>query len=319
MRGAPGRLVLAVHLAIPLLLLALQFVVPPFGRDMLTRIMVLAAYAMGYNVLLGYAGLMSLGHAMFFATGMYATGLTVYYLGADPSEGFLIGLAASVILSTAVGLVTLRTSGVAFLITTMMFAQVSYLTTLYFNRITGGDQGLVLAGRLGPPPAGLHLTFSDPGVKYNAALLVFALCFLLCLGLTRSPVGRVLVAIRENEGRARMLGYNTFNYKLLALGLSGGLAGMAGSTYALLFSYVGASFASILYSIYPLLWTLVGGAGTTIGPVVGTALMLYLVDVASGITDSYLIVVGAALLLLIMKFPAGIMGGVRTRWAKWLP
>jgi branched-chain amino acid transport system permease protein len=156
-------------------------------------------------------------------------------------------------------------------------------------------------------------------VKYNAALVVFTLCFLVSLWLTRSPAGRVLIAIRENEDRTQMLGYNTLNYKLLALGLSGGLAGMAGSTYALLFSYVGSSFASILYSIYPLLWTLLGGAGTTLGPLVGTALMTYVVDIASGITDSYLIAVGVTLVLISIRFPAGIMGSLRARWGKWLP
>ena len=320
MTGVTDRRVLAVHGGILLVLLAIQFVVPPFHHDMLARILVLAAYAIGYNVLLGYTGLMSLGHAMFFAIGMYATGLTVFYLGAGATEGFLIGLAASVILSTLLGVITLRTSGVSFLIATMMFAQVFYLGTLYFNRITGGDQGLILAGRLHPLRlAGRPFPFSDPNVKYNVALAVFALCFLLSLWLARSPAGRVLIAIRENEERTKMLGYNTFTYKLLAVGLSGGLSGMAGSTYTLLFSYVGASFSSVLYSIYPLLWTLLGGAGTTIGPLVGTALMTYIVDIASGITDSYLIVVGAALVFIIMRFPTGIVGGVRTRWVKWLP
>lgn len=314
------RLVLAIHLAILLVLLAVQFVVPPFHHGMLVRLMVFAAYAVGYNVLLGYTGLMSLGHAMFFATGMYATGLAVFFLGAGAAEGLLIGVAASVMLSTMIGLITLRTSGVSFLIVTMMFAQVFYLTTLYFNRITGGDQGLILSGRLRPLHlGGVQLAWSSPAVKYNVALVVFAVCFLLSLWLTRSPVGRVLVAIRENEDRTRMLGYNTFNYKLFALVLSGGLSGMAGAVYTLLFSYLGSSFASILYSIFPLLWTLLGGVGTTIGPLVGTVLMTYVVDVTSGITSSYLIVVGVALVVIIMRFPAGVVGGLKARWLPWLP
>lgn len=320
MRGAPDRRGLVLHLAILLVLLAVQFVIPPFQRGLLARILVFGAYAIGYNVLLGYTGLMSLGHAMFFASGMYGTGLAVYYLGAGAAEGFLIGLVASVILSIAIGLLGLRTSGVSFLIATLMFAQVFYLTTLYANRITGGDQGLVLSGRLLPLRlGGVQLPFSDPAVKYNVALAVFALCFLLSLWLVRSPAGRVLRAIRENEERTRMLGYNTYAYKLLALAFSGGISGMAGSAYTLLFSYLGSSFASILFSIYPLLWTLLGGVGTTIGPLVGAAVMTYIVDIASDITDSYLIVVGAALVLIIMKFPAGLVGGIKGRWLPWLP
>jgi branched-chain amino acid transport system permease protein len=301
-------------------LLALQVVLPPFHHTMVARIMVLAVYATGYNLLLGYTGLMSLGHAMFFASGMYGTGLPVYYLGVGAPVAFGAGLLASALVAAAVGLVGLRATGVAFLIVTLMFSQAFYLATLYFNEITLGDQGFVLAGSLQPLALGpLRLAFADPVVKYNVALLVFAAALLLSLALTRSPVGRVLVAIRENEERTRLLGYDTFGYKLLAMIASGTMSGAAGSAYTLSFSYVGSTFASILFSIYPLLWTLVGGSGTTIGPLVGAALMTYLVDLASGLTSSYLLVVGAVLLGLVLWFPAGLVGGIRARWVPWLP
>jgi branched-chain amino acid transport system permease protein len=320
MNGTRGRPALLLHLMILVALLGLQFVLPPFHHGMTARIMVLATYAIGYNILLGYTGLMSLGHAMLFGTGMYATGLAVFYLEFGAAGALLVGIVASILHSAVIGLVTLRTTGVAFLIVTMMFAQVFYLSLLYFNRVTGGDQGFILTGHLQPLHlGGLQFAFSDPAVKYNVALATFAVCLLLSLWFVRSPAGRVLVAIRDNEGRTRMLGYNTFKYKLLALVVSGGISGAAGSAYTLLFSYVGATFASILYSIYPLLWTLLGGAGTTIGPLVGTSLMTYLVDTASEWTRSYLIVVGLTLVILIMKLPTGIMGGVRARWWKWLP
>ncbi|MFQ5897218.1 MAG: branched-chain amino acid ABC transporter permease [Candidatus Methylomirabilia bacterium] len=312
--------VLAVHLAIILLLLGLQFVIPPFHRIMVARIMVLAVYAIGYNVLVGYTGLMSLGHAMFFASGMYATGLTVFYLGFGAAEAFLVGVLASVLMSAALGLIMLRTSGVAFLIVTMMFSQAFYLATLYFNKVTKGDEGFILSGRLEPLQlGGWELTFSDPVIKFNVALVVFALCLMLTVWLTSSPIGRVLVAVRENEEKTRLLGYNTFKYKLLALIISGGISGASGSTYTLIFSYVGSSFASILYSIYPLLWTLLGGTATTIGPFMGTALMTYAVDKTSEFTSSYLLVVGAALIILIIWFPAGVIGGIRAKWVRWLP
>ncbi len=315
-----NRLVWGVHLAVPALLLLVQFVLPPFHHGMLARIMVLAAYAVGYNLLLGYTGLMSLGHAMFFAAGMYGTGLTVYYLGFGLLPAILIGLLACIALALVIGWIALRTTGVSFLIVTMMFAQAFFLATLYFNRITGGDQGLVLTGRLPPVHLGpLTLSLAQPGVKYNVALVVFTACVLLGLWLVRSPAGRVLIAIRENEERARMIGYNTFRYKWLALTISGAASGLAGSTYTLLFSYLGSSFASILYSIFPLLWTLVGGIGTILGPLVGTAVMTYVVDITSGYTTAYMIVVGVTLVILIMHFPQGIVGAVRARWPRWLP
>ena len=314
------RAILPVHLGILLCLAGLQFVLPPFHHTMLARIMVLAAFATGYNLLLGYTGLMSLGHAMFFAAGIYGAGLTVYYLGFGAMEALLAGALAGVVLSAGIGVLALRTTGVGFFIVTMMFAQVFYLATLLFNRITGGDQGFTLSGRLQPLHiGGADIVLAHAAVKYNVALGAFALCFLLGLWVIRSPAGRVLIAIRENEDRTRMLGYDTFRYKLVALIISGGMSGIAGASFALLFSYVGSTFASILYSIFPLLWTLLGGIGTAAGPLVGTVLMTYLVEAASERTTGYLIVVGAALVVLIMRFPSGIVGAIRARWLRWLP
>ena len=119
-----------------------------------------------------------------------------------------------------VGLMTLRTTGPAFLIVTMMLAQAFYLATLYWNDITGGDQGFILAG-LHLELAGRRFALAEPAVKYNVALAVFAACLLTSLWVTRSPVGRVLVAVRENEERTRLLGYNTYRYRLFAMLLSG--------------------------------------------------------------------------------------------------
>ena len=318
-----GRLtgkVLTLHLGILGLLFMAQFVLPAYHHTNVARIMVLATYAVGYNILLGYTGLMSLGHAMFFAAGMYGAGLPIYYLQFGAIQGFCMGVLLSLVLATLFGLIALRTSGVSFLIVTMMFAQACYLALLYFNRITMGDQGFILSKSLESVSLGsFEFAFTNPAVKYNVALLLFAGSFLLSVVLAGSPTGRVLIAIRENEERTGLLGYNTFKYKLLSLVISGGISGAAGAGYALLFSYVGATFASILYSIYPLLWTLLGGTGTTMGPLVGTGFMFYLVDFASGLTSSYLLLVGAVLVMLILWFPQGIVGAIRVRWLPWLP
>jgi branched-chain amino acid transport system permease protein len=318
-RRSAGK-VLTLHLGIIALLFVAQFVLPAYHHTNLARIMVLATYAVGYNVLLGYTGLMSLGHAMFFAAGMYGAGLPIYYLQFGAFQGFCIGVLLSLVLATAFGLIALRTRGVSFLIVTMMFAQACYLAILNFNKITMGDQGFILSKSLEAVNMGsAQFALTDPAVKYNVALLLFAGCFLLSVVLAGSPTGRVLIAVRENEERTGLLGYNTFKYKLLSLVISGGISGAAGASYALLFSYVGASFASILYSIYPLLWTLLGGTGTTMGPLVGTGFMFYLVDFASGLTSSYLLLVGAVLVMLILWFPQGIVGAIRARWLPWLP
>ena len=315
-----GGRVWALHGGVLLALVAVQPLLPDYHYVNVARILVLACYAIGYNVLLGYTGLMSLGHAMFFGAGMYAAGLPVYYHGVGALPALALGTAASGVLAALFGLVALRTRGVAFLIVTLMFAQAFHLALLYFNEVTLGDQGFILSETLKTlEVAGASLELADPRVKYNAALAVFAACLLVQLVLVRSPVGRVLIAVRENEDRTRLLGYNTFLARLLALVVSGTLAGAAGATYALLFSYVGASFASILQSIYPLLWTLLGGAGTTLGPLLGTALMFYLEIYARELTEAYLIVVGAVLLVLVLWAPKGILGSLRDRRWKWLP
>jgi len=304
------------HLALIAILFALQFVLAEYHHLILTRVMVLATFAIGYNVLYGYTGLLSLGHAMFFAAGMYGAGLAAYHLGWGASESFAAGLLAGLVFSFAIGLVALRTSGVAFMIVTMMFSQACYLLVLYFGDWTRGDEGFTLSG---PARSLASLDLANSTVRYNLALLLLAVAGAAIFVLVRSPWGRVLIAIRENEDRTTMLGYDTFRYKLFALTLSGVVAAAAGAAYGLLFAYVGATFASIQYSIFPLLWTLLGGAGTVAGPFLGTLAMTALIDVTSEYTSAYLLVVGIALVLLVLFFPRGILGSLRKRWAPWLP
>ncbi len=319
MKRAGGK-VLVLHALVLVALFAVQPLLSEYHYVNVARILVLACYATGYNLLLGYTGLMSLGHAMFFGAGMYGAGLAVYYQGFGALPAFALGIACAALLALLFGLMALRTRGVAFLIVTMMFSQAFYLTLLYFNEFTFGDQGFILSQTLKTLDiAGRSFELADPTLKYNVALLVYGASLVLSVALVRSPVGRVLIAIRENEERTRLLGYNTYLARLLALVVSGTIAGAAGATYALLFSYVGASFASILQSIYPLLWTLLGGAGTTLGPLLGTALMFYLENYARDLTSAYLVVVGVVLLVVVLFAPKGILGAVRERWARWLP
>ena len=309
----------ALHILVILILFGLQFVLSDYEKLSLTRIMVLAMYAVGFNVLFGYAGLLSLGHALFFATGLYAAGLTTYYFGFNLLEAFVFGVAVSAFVSLLIGSVALRTSGVSFMIVTLMFAQVGYLLTSYFIEYTQGDAGLSLTGSRSLAFEGLTLDLGEPGVRYNLALLFLAVALLAVYVLVRRPGGRVLVAIRENEDRTLMLGYNSFANKLWAFVISGTISGMAGVVFALLFGYVGSSFASIQYSIDALLYTLLGGAGTVLGPVLGASIMIVLIDKLSEWTVAYLLFVGVALIALTLWFPKGILGTIRERWAPWIP
>ncbi|MRU15149.1 branched-chain amino acid ABC transporter permease [Roseovarius sp. A21] len=310
------RRILGLHLGLLVLLFALQFVLPAYHHGNLARIMVLASYAIGYNVLFGYTGLLSLGHALFFAAGMYGLSLTLQHTGFTAAPALMAGLIAGIAVSAGLAVLALRTTGVAFMIVTLMFAQAGYLTILYFADYTRGDEGFVIqaAQRM---LWGIDL--SDPTNRYFAAFVLFAICLLTSLALVRAPFGRTLVAIRENEDRVTMLGYNTFAHKLGAMVISGTISAAAGATYGLLFGYAGASFASVQYSIFPLLWVLLGGAGTVLGPFIGTLFMFYLIDLSSGITTAYMLIAGVTLVLLTVFAPQGLIGELRHRVWRWLP
>ena len=307
---------LTLHLGLIAVLFALCFLLPTYHQGNLARIMVLATYAVGYNVLFGYTGLLSLGHAMFFAAGMYGLGLAMQLGGLSPVPAFAVGLLSAAALSAIVAVLALRTIGVAFMIVTLMFSQAVFLTALYFGAWTGGDEGFVIA-QANRQIAGYDLT--NPTVRYLAALVVFSVALLITGRMMQASFGHVLIGVRENEERTQMLGYDVYRHKLLAVIISGTLSGAAGAAYALLFGYVGATFASVQYSIFPLLWVLLGGAGTTIGPLIGVIFMFYLIDYSSGLTSAYMLIAGVVLVLLTLYARTGLMGEVRKRWVAWLP
>jgi branched-chain amino acid transport system permease protein len=300
-------------------LFLLQFVLPEYYVLTVTRMMVLAVFAVGYNMLLGYVGLLSLGHAIFFAAGLYGAGLATYHLGVSVPLAFLAGIAAALVLAFAIGWVALPTIRVSFMIVTLMFSQVGFLTTLYFAEYTGGQDGLSL------PSSARHFSIGawkvdlvNETVRYNIAYGLLLLSLAISFAVLVSRKGRIFAAIRENEGRTEMLGFNVFSSKLEAFLYSGAISGAAGAAYGLLFGYIGSTFASIQYSIEVLLFTLLGGAGTLLGPLIGVVLMMTMIDRISEITSAYLLVVGVVLIVLVLWFPRGILGTIRERWLPWL-
>ena len=150
-------------------------------------------------------------------------------------------------------------------------------------------------------------------------MALFGVYLIASLRLIQAPFGKVLIAIRENEERATMLGYDTFAHKLAAVIASGTISAAAGAFYGLLFGYAGASFATVQYSIFPLLWVLLGGAGTALGPLVGTLFMFYLIDLSSGFTSAYMLIAGVVLVLLTLFLRQGLVGELRNRVWRWLP
>ena len=311
-----GAKIWGLHLGVLVVLFAAQQLLPPYYANQLARGLVLAIFAMGYNIAYGYTGLLSLGHALFFAFGMYGAGLAVWQVEWTAFPALAMGLIAGAVAAGTVGLLALRTTGVSFMIITLMFAQAGYLTILYFGTYTGGDEGFVVEA-IGRRVFGFDLAQDTP--RAVLAFALFAIALLVNLWLVRSPFGRVMVAMRENEERSRMLGYNPFRVKLIVMIISGLYAGLAGAAYGILFGYVGASFATVQYSILPMLYTLMGGAGTVLGPLLGTLVMFTLIEIASIVTSAQLLVVGLALVGLVLFAPRGLLGVVRKRWLRWLP
>jgi branched-chain amino acid transport system permease protein len=309
-----------ILLAVVLVLMfLLQFVLPDYYVLTATRMMVLAVFAIGYNMLLGYVGLLSLGHAIFFAAGLYGAGLASYHLGVSVPLAFLGGIVAAFLLALVIGFVALPTMRVSFMIVTLMFSQVGFLTTLYFSEYTGGQDGLSMprAARsfsLG----GWTVDLTDQAVRFNLAFGLLFVALAVSFLVLVSRKGRIFAAIRGNEGRTEMLGFNTFAAKLEAFLYSGTIAGAAGAAYGLLFGYIGSTFASIQYSIEVLLFTLLGGAGTLLGPLIGVVLMMTMIDQLSELTSAYLLVVGVVLIALVLWFPKGVLGTIRERWLPWL-
>lgn len=311
---------LILFAAVIALLFSGQFVLGEYGQLSFTRIMVLGLYAAGFNLLYGYTGLMSLGHAMLFAAGLYPAALGVTLLGLGPIQAFLFAIFCGAIFSGLVGAVALRAKGVGFMIVTLMFSQAFYLTILYFGDITRGDEGIVIQEALRKASLfGFDLDLASLTVRYNIAVVLTALVLAGLFVLVRSPFGRVLVAIRENEDRTAMLGYDVARHKWLAFFLSGTLSALSGATYALFFGFAGANFAAISQSIHPILWTLVGGAATLFGPLLGTAIMTVAIDLASEYTTANLFAIGVILILIVLFFPKGILGTLREKLWGWLP
>jgi branched-chain amino acid transport system permease protein len=311
-----NALVLVIVLAITF---CMQFILSDYYALALTRMMVLAIFAVGYNVLFGYVGLLSLGHALFFAAGVYGAGMPAYHLGWSVPLAFAAGIAAALVVAATLGAVILRTNRMSFMIVTLMFAQIGYLLTLYFPAATGGPDGLSMPGsarRFGLLGATVDLT--NPAVRYNIAFGLLALSLIICFVYVKGARGRLLAALRENESRTEMLGVNIFAQKLAGFALSGAICGASGAAYALLFGYMGSTFATTQYSIEVLLFTLLGGAGTLLGPMIGTIAMVFMIDRISEVTSAYFLVIGILLILLVLWFPKGLLGTVRQRWLPWM-
>ena len=270
-----------------------------------------ALFACAFNLLLGFGGLLSFGHAMFLGTAGYVSAYAAKELGVTPEIAIIAGTAASAALGAVVGALAIRRQGIYFAMITLAIAQMMYFFYLQ-TPFTHGEDGIqsVPRGHL----FGL-IDLSRPLAMYYMVLVVFIAAFLLIYRIIHSPFGQVLKSIRENEPRAISLGYDADRYKLLAFVLSATLAGLAGAMKAIVFQLASLSDVYWTMSGEVVLMTLLGGMGTIFGPVVGAFVIVALENYLAGFGEWVTIITGAIFVVCVLAFRRGIVGEIAAWWS----
>ncbi len=307
-RGRPWQRwgLLAVGLAAALALP--WFVYPPVAMD----IAAMALFAIALDILLGFTGLLSFGHAAFWGGSAYATGLVAIHLGVPFPLAVLAGAVFAMLLAVPIGYLSVRRSGIYFAMVTLAFAQMVYFIAYQWNTVTGGENGLQAVPK---SFFGVELVETDSFFFYYAALPIILLGMWAAWRIVHSPFGRVLVAIRDNAPRARALGYDVERYKVTAFVLSAGLSGLAGGVFAISHGFVALPDLHWTTSGEVVLVTVLGGIGTLWGGILGAVLVVTMADqLASSGFDGIDIITGSVFVLVVLLFRRGIWGTIRHLW-----
>lgn len=304
------------------LLLAI-FIVLPFVNDsrtlliLLTQIFIFGILAMSYDILLGYTGIVSFGHAMFFGIGAYTTAvmlkqidntLIIFVLS------IVMGMVLAGFISFLVGLLTLRLKSHFFAMLTLAFSGLFLVLAEKWRSVTYGNDGFTFRA----PDM-----FRDRMTFYFFVLASLVLIFLALYRFVNSPTGRILIAVRENEQRTKSLGFNTLHYKVIASVVAGIVASFAGSLYAVSLRFVNTSVMAMDITLDALLMTIIGGVGTLVGPLLGAAVIEYAQHALSGLARDYpiferwIIFFGILYILAVIFFPKGIIGSLKLLFWKW--
>jgi branched-chain amino acid transport system permease protein len=294
----------------------LLLISPPFLSSflltLLTQALIYAILAMSLDIILGYTGLASLGHAAYFGLGAYGVGILATRHGA----GFWITLPVGVLLAVAVaaifGLVALRATGVYFLMITLALGMVVWGLAHRWVTMTQGDNGISAIPR---PDLGLPWSLAHSVPFYYFALAGFFISFWILLVIVRSPFGRSLVGIRESESRMRTLGYHVWLHKYIGFVIAGGFAGFAGVLWAYYNGFVSPADLQLATSVEVLLMVALGGRGTLLGPALGATIIVFLKNLVSVYTHRWLLILGAVYIATIVYAPEGVVGAV-IQWAR---
>lgn len=298
-------------------LLSAPYVIPlvlnNFWVNILTEILIWSLFAASVNLLFGYTGLLSFGQALFFGMGAYGVAFGLDTFGLSFWPAFLLGIAVATVTAAITGVFAVRLTWSYFTILTIIFSLIFYLFAVGRKDITNGDDGM--AFRIPPVVkiGGWELTMLDLIFQYYFVLMVVALFYLLLWIVLRSPLGYAFMAVRENDTRASLIGFSPYRIRYYSFVLAGLLAGVAGVLFALFSRYTTAQYMFWTVSGEGVVWMVVGGAGTLLGPALGTALLIILREELSGYWEHFLILVGIIVIITVTFEPAGLMG-MLNRW-----
>ena len=287
-----------------------------YHLNMLTEIIIFSLYAVSYNLLLGYAGLLSFGHAAFFGLGAFVTAVAIIHIpGISLWSVILIGIAATIIAGFILGGLLLRHKGSYFALLTMAFNALFYAVATKWHSVTGGDDGLSITR------PDLNLGFATIPLNsltnfYYLTLVIMGVAIVFCWYFTHTAMGKTVVLMRENEDRMKFLGYNTNISRLILFTFTGAIAGLAGVFYTFHFQFVSISAVSIDMTTAVLLMAFVGGTKTFWGPILGAFVYIILQNYLSDITDRWPLVMGVIFVLMVLYVPGGLSDVIMKLWRR---
>ena len=301
----------AFMLSVPWLVPAL---VNTFWVSVIAEILIWSLFAASVNLLFGYVGLLSFGQALYFGFGMYGVAIGISDLGLSFWPAFGLGIVAAMAMALVTGIFAVRLTWHYFAIITVVFSLIVYFLALTNKWLTGGDDGISFT----LPPTfsfgGTKYGLTDPTFQYFFILATVTVCFWLMHRLIGSPLGKAFLAIRDNDVRASLIGLNVYLLRLTAFVMAGFLAGVAGALFAFFGRYASATYMFYHVSGEAVVWAIVGGAGTLLGPLVGTALFIIVREVVSTHWEHHSLIVGVVAILVVIVAPRGVIG----IWDDWM-
>ncbi|HPV50386.1 MAG TPA: branched-chain amino acid ABC transporter permease [Smithellaceae bacterium] len=296
--------------------LLMPFVLKQYHLNMLTEIIIFSLYAISYNLLLGYAGLLSFGHAAFFGLGAFVTAVAVIHIpGISLWAVLLIGVAAAVLAGLVLGSLLLRHKGSYFALLTLAFNALFYAVATKWHSVTGGDDGLSIT-RPDLPLGFTTVPLSGLTPFYYLTLVIMGAAIVYCWYFTNTAMGKTVLLMRENEERMKFLGFNTNISRLILFTFTGAMAGLAGVFYTFHFQFVSISAISVDMTTAVLLMVFVGGTKKFWGPILGVFVYIIFQNYLSDITDRWPLFMGLIFVLMVLYVPGGLSGVMMDVWQR---